>query len=317
MRKVFTTLALVAIMATAAFAQQGGFHVDVQNKDEGGNNGFYDRVGVLVEVVAPEVVFVGTPFTVEFTITNFAGRAIPSVTAWKSPTFKKAGDYASGYTSDGIVFGYDSKGKAITDVSISDGGSLTFTVGPFVPTVAGDFVIDDIEIWTRLGNKNFQDQLFGALRGDKIVVEVIEQKPEFAPGFGTDKDGALIIDASAFGLASLPNNVNNGFVTITACPEGNFGDEDDTCFEWASYSNGSTDARVNGNNLKIFPSALFDGVFYEVYAELYEKVNGAGKVQQEFESGSVVFYLIMENGKVVGAVVVCADCLEAICVCPE
>ena len=320
-KRIFTCIALAAmvLMVTAAFAQQGGFHVDtLQAKDEGGNNGFLGRVDLEIQVHSPTYVKPGDDMWVDFEIFNDSGRAIPSVTAWKSPTFKKAGDYASGYTSGGIIFDYDAKGKAITDVSISDGGSLTFTVGPFVPTVAGDFVIDDIEIWTRLGNKNFQDQLFGGLRGDKIVVEVIEQLPTFAPGFGTDKDGALIIDASAFGLASLPNNVNNGFVTITACPEGNFGDEDDTCFEWASYSNGSTDARVNGNNLKIFPSALFDGVFYEVYAELYEKVNGAGKVQQEFESGSVVFYLIMDvNGKVVGAVVVCADCLEAICVCPE
>ena len=299
-----STLALILAMAVATFAQQGGFHVDVQNKDEGGNNGFYDRVGVLVEVVAPEVVFVGTPFTVEFTITNFAGRAIPSVTAWEAPTFKKAGDYASGYTSGAIVYGYDSKGKAITEVSISDGASLTFTVGPFVPTVAGDFVIDDIEIWTRLGNKNFQDQLFGGLRGDKIVVEVIEQKIEFPNGIGTDKDGNLIIDSNLIG-GVLPQTNGQVWMAIWIDGKGICASCGKTCQWGYTNKNCSKSYNTNSKTVKIDRVVLKEGVV-AIEAEAYDP-NDPNVV--------LAFYLIMENGKAVGAYFVCFDCEEAKCVC--
>ncbi|MCL2347559.1 MAG: hypothetical protein FWC50_04780 [Planctomycetaceae bacterium] len=309
MKKMMTTFFAVAVLAMAAnaFAQQNSFFVEVQDKldnsTEAVNNGFVNRVAVGVEVSHPTVAFVGDKIYVTFTITNHAGRAIPDLTAWVNPVAKKLNkdgspQYDGGYISGGQIVACDSLGNPLYNYSLSDGASLEFTVGPFIPEKTGPFVIDTIEIWTRLGNKNFQDQLHGSLRGDKIVINVIPQAPGFPDGISPDGNGGLYISGKLLNNL-VPNNDKQGMVIVKVLNKEN---EED----WASHEiTDPTQVNTNqGNGIHIMSKGIYAGI-YEISVEKYPKVNGAGNVQDVGGTASLSFELFLDAaGNPIGAKII-------------
>jgi hypothetical protein len=195
MKKILATLtvfALVCALAVGAAANNGNngngntgngqnknnSFVDdtVQEKDgDLGNNAFAERQDVEFKVVAPTVVYVGEPAYVMFTITNTSGRAIPSI------TFRKAGVDAVNSKYSGEVLG-ESAGKPYYEVSLSDGQSFDFVVYLDTSKV-GEFTVQelllfDIEVWTRFGNKNWQDKLYATLGRNLGNIVVTERTPD-------------------------------------------------------------------------------------------------------------------------------------------
>jgi len=299
-KRIFTCIAMFAmvLMVSAAFAQQGGFIVNTlqaKGKDYVGNNGFDGRCDLEVTVEAPDGLLVGMDACIKFTITNRAGRAIPDITAWLDPVFKKfdkngVGQYDGGYISGGLALGKDSLGRPITSVSLSDKGTLEFTI-PVDTSKPAIFVFDTIEIWTRLGNKNFQDQLYGSLRGDApIVIEIIAPQPTLPPGIVFDREGNLLIFA-----VRAPNNTNKGWAAVTICEDGNNPD-DDPCLEWASTSKGATQCDSNGDRIKVKAQYVVEG-FYWVAGE-FSDINSNKPEEIALGLQTIAFYLgKMDDGQ--------------------
>ena len=282
-RKIFTTLSIFALLfavTVTAYAQnngngngntgngqnKNGFVTDVQEKTEAGNNGFDQRQDVTVKVTTPRTLFVGmTDCWIEVTLHNISGRAIPDVTVWSNEV--------------PVELGRDSLGKPFYSYSLSDDETKTFRIA--VDTSEAGTIEYAIDVWTRLGNKNWQDLFYGAEAGNgPIKIEIIEQSPEYPDGIGTDDEGNLIVDVALLGIV-MPQSNGQGWIEITV------GDA-----VLRDSGQGGAQFNTSKKTIKIQRSALATGVV-SIYVETY---NPNDEAFLEFE-----LYLD-ENGFPIGAV---------------
>ena len=254
-----------------------------KTNDEAGNNGFALRQDVCVDVVLPEAdLIVGGMAYVEFTITNISGRAIPDITF-------RAVDMIDNKNYKGEILGYDSYDKPYYSISLSDGETSepfsvlldTSTAGTFH---VSELLTFDFEIWTRYGNKNFQDRLFSSVNTADLFddgdgwITIEEPQPGLPPGFKYE-DGNLKINTSVLNGA-LPMNANFGSVTIL------FGDE---YLSGASDNiSGPSQFSYDGDWLTMKAGALQEG-FYTIEASREAHGN------RPASDGSVTFSLFIDG----------------------
>ena len=268
--KKLLSLAFAFAMAVALAAQGNG---NGNGNNGNGNNG-NGNVGngngnseFLYTAWAeyPEKVLVGQEgVCIDVYVRNDNGRAIPDVTAWV----------------DGMawILGYDAKGKAIMSESISKKGDVFSICVPVDTSNAGELEFN-IEIWTRLGNKNWQELIFGG-PGNTIKIEVVEPEPEiptFPDGIELDKDGNLVITL----VAVLPQSNGQNWIDIWV--DGRL---------LRAGGQGGAEFNTNSKSIKIQSSALAAGI---VTIEV-------GTKRPNVE-GYLEFELIVENGVPVGAVI--------------
>lgn len=161
----------------------------------------------------------------------------------------------------------------ITSIESGQTKEFSFTV---TYTEVGSY---SFNVWIRnmqgnSGKWNYEFRPFG------VTVEIVEQKPEFPDGIGTDKDGNLIINSELLG-GVLPQSNGQGWIEITV---------DGTVLR--SGGQGGAQYNTNSKSIKIERAALADGVV-EIKVATFNPNTEA----------SLAFLLFMENGKPVGAAI--------------
>jgi hypothetical protein len=258
--------ALVLALAVSAMAAGNGNTGNGQNKNDFVGTGTVDTMGVDV----PGVVFQGTADVyIEITLKNPDNRGMPDITLWLNGKLIKSWD------------------------SISSNGSVTYKI-PVDTSVLGTQTFK-FAAYSRFGHKQWEYEFFSGDNNGIVTIEVIEQKPEFPEGIGTDKDGNLIIDTSLLG-GVLPQSNGQNWITITV-----------KGVDLRTGGQGGAQFSTNKKTIKIFNSALVAGVVKIV-------------AKDPNKPATFTFRLIMDDyGNAVGAVVLCSVCLEAEvdCVCEE
>ena len=152
MKKILSSILLAAMLVTVTMPAFADTEID----------GNQDFTGTPVEatLIAPDVVYVDTEVSIAIDITNIFDRGMPDVTIWVN----------------GELVWYQDIEKAVT-------ANYTFAVDT---STAGEQVFD-IEVWTRLGNKNFEQLLFA----DAITVTVVEQEVDMLTFLNDELDKLL------------------------------------------------------------------------------------------------------------------------------
>ena len=197
---------------------------------------------------APDTLFqFAQGFSIEVTVQGEANRAIPDVTIWVN----------------GVRQQFNPTNAAINDrpvTSVSNSVSVNDVKFNFwipIDTSVAELLTFNIEVWSRHGHPNHAQLLYGGV----TTVEVVAQSPSLPPGFGFDTSGGLLLDMDGI----VPQNHNRGYASVQWDP---------TCAEkaldngkkaWASYQgdgNQSTQFRTNGNNVRIFPAYVQEGIYF-------------------------------------------------------
>ena len=150
------------------------------------DNANQDFTGTPVTVNAPDEVLVNEDAQVIVTVTNVADRGLPDVTIWVNSVCVKS------YSEIG-------KGKSVEiviDVDTAEAGVQAF----------------DVVVWTRLGNKNFQDKLYEGTTTIAVVEPVPEEKT--VEQWLEDLNDALN-KAISDGTFEIVNTNNKTYVTLT------------------------------------------------------------------------------------------------------
>ncbi|MCL2137849.1 MAG: hypothetical protein FWH40_10115 [Coriobacteriia bacterium] len=123
----------------------------------------FSNTGVEVTVTEPEVVYVGSDVSIVLDVTNNVDRGIPDVTIWIN-------------------------GEMVSNFDIPKGTTATYTLAVDT-SEAGDQVFL-IEIWSRINNKNFAQQLYEGT----TVITVVEVEEEDILALLNDALNALLAD---------------------------------------------------------------------------------------------------------------------------
>ena len=171
MKKLFVICFVTALAASLSITAFAAPVCENPNWTACQNNDFSDT---LVEVTAPVEIFVGDDAGINVDVTNLADRGLPQVTIFVN------GDVAAYYSQ----IGKGATQQYVIEVDTTEAGEQTF----------------EIEVWTRLGNKNYEDLLYA----DTVTVDVQSVDVDWFAAF-TDALADAIADGS-FAVLSCGNN---------------------------------------------------------------------------------------------------------------
>jgi len=199
------TIGLIAMMAPTWAAPA---------KDNANQN----FTGTPVVVDAPGSVLVGEAAQIVITVTDVAARGLPQVSIWVNG------------------------GQVAFWSEIKKGGVVQFIIDDIDTSAAGNIDFE-IAVWTRLGNKNFEDALYC----DITTIAVVAPEPEIkTPAEWLEDFNAALQKALEDGTFEVTYFNNKSYVTLTV-------DGENYVFEG------------NGNSDRSPKSLVMDGVKYEIH----------------------------------------------------
>ena len=259
----------------------------LQEKEDGGNNGFSDRQDISIAPIVQEKIVAGTEVYAVFTITNISGRAIPDITFRDVMLKNDDNEYPKSYK--GEILGHDSYGKPFYSISLSDGESFDFSVLLDTDLDVGYYTLGELltlnfDIWTRYGNKNWQDILWGTSGNcDDYLIEIIKLDPTWPPEVQPGTDG-YTLDIFSDGF---PVNDNDGEATVQFSEDG----ENWTSLVWASTGQIPGTTFNTGRCVLSLHSGMKEGYYkIDAWAKYQNKNYPGGEAHFEF-------YLFVVDGK--------------------